>query len=156
MKYNFVSLIVILSLFSCSKERELSQEFEDALQQYQAENPIPQSKDLKNYIFIYEADFALEGKDTLLRITRLPSGIPKNSGCFGIYMVNKQPLVIYDDENLSSQLIKRKVKNNKLDEYVLSERMRHYVDYPPVYSFKVNDTKLKLLKIDTISDNWKK
>jgi hypothetical protein len=156
MKYNFTSLIVMLSIFSCSKERELSQEFEDAVQEYQAKNPIPQSKDLKNYIFIYEADFALEGKDTLLRITRRPSGIPKNSDCFGVYIVNNQPLVIYDDENLSSQLIEKKVKNNKLDEYFLSERKKHYVDYPPVYSFKVNESKLQLLKIDTISDNWKK
>lgn len=155
MKY--ISFCLFILLFCCTQKSGLHPELEKAIQEYHAKVPIPQSTDLKDYVFIYEADFALKDDDTLIRIVRRPSGIPENSNCYGIYNVGDQiPVVVYDEKNLAGRFIRDKVKNATLQKYEVSEKKKHYVDYPPVYSFEVKGSKLKLMKIDTISDNWSK
>jgi len=153
MKYIFICLI--FSLHSCDEKSSLHPELEKVIQQYQSKIPIPQSTDLKNYVFMYEVNFSLKNKDTIIRIVRLPSGIPKNSSCYGIYQTEKiKQVVIYDEKKLGEKFIEQKVRNIALQKYQLSEKKKHYADYPPVYSYKVSGVKINLVKIDTISDNW--
>jgi hypothetical protein len=155
MRYFFIPIFFLL-LVGCKKQ-ELDTELEKAIQQYQAKVQIPQSSDLKDYLFVYVLNFSIKNQDTIINITRWPSGVPEKSNCFGIYQIgNSYPVVIYDDNNLGGSFIKEKVRNNSLQKYKLSERKRHFVDYPPVYSYVIKKDKINFVRVDTISDNWKK
>lgn len=159
MKHSFI-LILFLLIVGC-KKHDLDTELEKSIVEYQSKIPIPNSgdneNDLKDYLFVYIVDISLKGSDTIVNIVRRPSGIPKNTNYYGIYEVGESnPVVIYDENNLGGHFIKNKVRNSLLKKYELSERKRHYVDYPPVYSYVVKKDKINFFRIDTISDNWKK
>ncbi len=148
---------LFIMLFSCTPKSGLHSELEKAIREYQTKVPIPQSNDLKNYVFIYEVNFDLNNNDTIIHIVRLPSGIHEKYDCYGIYKVgNQQPVVIYDEKNLTGQFVVNKVKNVMLKEYEVTEKKRHYADYPPVYSYVIRKDKINFVKVDTISDNWKR
>jgi hypothetical protein len=157
MKYSFI--IIFFLLFVGCKKQELDKELEKSIIEYQSKIPIPNSdkNDLKDYLFVYVVDISLKGNDTIVNIVRRPSGIPKNTNYYGIYEVDASiPVVIYDESNLGGYFIKYKVRNSLLKKYELSERIRHFVDYPPVYSYVIRKDKINFLWLDTISDNWKR
>ena len=107
----------------------------------------------KKRIYVYSATFWKNKKDTLLVITRSSSGIPPNIKGFGIYEDNKlKPTFIVDQNNLGSQFVLKKINDIKKDFYWHEKNFPE--SFPPVYTYKINNRKLGLIKIDTIWKHW--
>ena len=61
---------------------------------------------------------------------------------------------MYDDYKISGHFINEKKKNQSINEFIIPKTKKQYVDYPPVYTYKVKNSKVALYAIDTISNNW--
>lgn len=158
MKYLYVLAFVVSLVLTGCKREDLNNELEKSIIEYQKKVPFPtlegNNNNLKKYVFIYVMDISLKDKDTIVNIVRRPSGIPKDSNCYGVYEINELPVVIYDDDNLGGTFIKNKVRNTLLKKYELAENRLHFVDYPPVYSYIIKKDKINLKSVDTTSNNW--
>ena len=72
---------------------------------------------------------------------------------FGIYEDTKlKPTFIIDEDNLGTRFILNKIKDVKDDFYWHGKKFPE--SFPPVYTYKIKNTKLELVKIDTIWNHW--
>lgn len=136
---------------SCARKDSLSKNFEPdflkVVENYQKEFPIPDGKWIKkntpflNPKYCYFVKFEKNKNDTVFWIQLLNNGIFDTHDKFGIYEDNNhQPTIIFDDNNLSDKILK-KIKNNKLDTFVVNNGIINDVMYPHVF-YKVKNKKI--------------
>lgn len=129
-----------------------------AILNYEKNVPIPNIKrenSSREYVFVYLVDFIKEKGDTIIKINRNSNGIYQNVDYYGVYMVEgKTPVVITDNDSLSKNFIRIKIKNNLLNKYRIEDYKSHYDESPPVYTYKIKKNTVNLISIDTISYNW--
>ena len=153
MKNLFFLLILVLNL-SCSREKEINTNFRNILIDYQSKYPIPkENHERGKRIYLYIANFSVINKDTLITITRSSSGITETTRGYGIYQKDGLlPTFVVDNKNVGERFLLRK-NNNNIDKYYWKSDV-FPESFPPLYTYKVIDEKFKLVKIDTIWNNW--
>ncbi|MBN8643439.1 MAG: hypothetical protein J0L86_16630 [Flavobacteriales bacterium] len=149
-----IYIFFLLLFINCTNKKEINLELENAIVDYQTKVPFPKSNKKEGYVFLYEVNFTKSKNDTLIQIVRRPSGVVENSDCFGVFFVNNYPVIMYDDYKISGHFINEKKKNQNINEFIIPKTKKQYVDYPPVYTYKVKNSKLDLYAIDTISNKW--
>lgn len=141
-------ILVLLIVFASCQKEDLNAEFRNEIIEYQKKIPIPYSAEK----YIYVANFSRIGNDTVFNLIRTP-GLSKYDNVWGIYQDELlQPLAIIDSQNLGKNLLYNSRKNRKIQDYI-SIRLKE--DFPPLYRYKIKKQKVILIKIDTISDNWR-
>ncbi|PDS22682.1 hypothetical protein [Flavobacterium branchiophilum] len=154
-----LSIIILFTLLCCVNKKEIDINLKRTLIDYQNKFPIPKSHVANNRIYIYTAYFEKDSKDTLLKITRSSNGIDsiflKKSGGFGIYEDDElRPTILFDNENIANKFILKKIF--KIDKKHYKKNNIFIEGITPVHSYKINNGKLVLIKIDTIWQNWDK
>lgn len=151
---NKIKILIVVIFFGCSQKENLNHDFKSVLINYQNKFPIPKLENKgKKRIYIYSAYFWKNKNDTLLVITRSSSGIMPNSKGLGIYEDRElKPTFIVDEDSLGTQFILNKIVDIKDNFYWREKKFPE--SFPPVYTYKVKNTKLELVKIDTIWKKW--
>lgn len=151
MKRKALCLFLLLVFISCKKE-ELSVDFRKVILEYQSNVPLPKIKNTNIDKYLYVVNFQKKGNDTLFNLIRCPS-ISKNDSVSGIYEDEiLKPLAIIDKNKLG--ISHYQIKKKDVDNFISNEFFRE--DFPPLYRYKIKNKRIVLIKIDTISDNWKK
>lgn len=156
LKYSPFPLLFLL-LISCEKkldENTVRPALQNIVFNYQKAIPIP--KNSSNNKFIYVVDFKLEGMDSILAISRRSKGLFISEKYYGVYKIGDIPFVVSDKNNISTHFVNKKIRNNKMAAYEIKQRELDYNEHPPVYNYKIHETEANLIRIDTISLNWKK
>lgn len=140
-------LLFFLFLSSCQNQ-DLDENFRKEIIQYKKKVPLPSNEER----YLYLVNFSQRGNDTLFTIIRSP-GISKHDIVTGIYEDKSLlPLAIIDDAKLGINYYNT-IKNENISDFV---RTQVKEDFPPLFTYKVSNNKIKLVKIDTISDRWTK
>lgn len=151
MKRITIYLLLPIFLISCKKD-ELSIDFKNVIIHYQNNVPLPEIKNQKTDKYLYVVNFDKKGNDTLFNIIRCPS-ISKYDSISGIYQDKTlKPLAIIDKDKLGINYYQ--IKNKEINDFVARHSSRE--DFPPLYRYQIKNKKIVLIKIDTISDNWKR
>ena len=140
--------------------KELNDELYNKLIDYQEKYPIPK-KDLKlEALYVYDAFFYKLKNDTFVLISRSPQGLNVANGdlIFGVYRDNNLlPTFIRDHWEFYSKKFLREIITDSasLKMFQPKPQIEYPESFPPLYTYKVEGTKLVLNKIDTIWDKWR-
>ena len=155
MKIRYTKRIIFILLIgltnSCHKTDSLDKNFEteflNIVENYQKEVPIPDRKWIKEYTpfldpkYCYYVSFEKNKKDTVFWIQLLSNGIYDTENKFGVYVDHGlKPTIIFDESNLSHKMLK-KIKNEKLDTFVVNNGLINDAMYPHVF-YKVKNKQI--------------
>ena len=153
------SLIILLlsfTLISSNQSKDLNESFKNAIIEYQKAYPIPTSKHTKRRNYVYSVVFYKKHNDTLFYVVRTSTGTEREFNFWGIYSDKiLKPTIIGDEENLSSKMVFNKIRNKALEKFYFYDK-NGPEEFPPLYRYLIKDRKLKLIKIDTLSEKWEK
>lgn len=153
---NIFLLLLVFILISFNKNKDLNDNFRNAIIDYQTAYPIPTSKQTKNRKYAYSVVFYMKNNDTCFYVVRTSTGTEKEFNFWGMYYDEKlKPTIIGDDENLSSNLIYNKKRNKELEKFYFFNKNGPEM-FPPMYRYLIKNRDIKLIKIDTLSKSWAK
>jgi hypothetical protein len=150
--------LTFLFFFACENKENLDIKFRNLIIDYQKQYPIPTGKQRKvEPIYLYSVKFKKKLNDTIIEITRISSGIDsvisKRSGDGAIYEDKElKPTLIMDNDKLGNRFILKKI--NKIDKKYYNRSDIFDEGFTPIYTYKVRNKNIQLIKIDTIWKHW--
>lgn len=153
---SLIILLISFTLISSNQSKDINESFRNAVIEYQKAYPIPTSKHTKKRTYVYSVVFYKKDNDTLFYVVRTSTGTEREFNFLGIYSDKiLKPTIISDEENLSSKMVFNKIRNKELEKFYFYDK-NGPEKFPPLYRYSIKDKKLKLIKIDTLSEKWEK
>jgi|GEM_PF-1581043 hypothetical protein len=153
---NIFILFLAFILISSDKNKDLNDNFRKAIIDYQIAYPIPTSKQTKKRKYAYSVVFYQKNNDTCFYVVRSSTGTDREFNFWGIYLDEElKSTIIGDDENLSSKMVYNKKRNKELEKFYFFDKDGPEM-FPPMYRYLVKNRDVKLIKIDTLSENWER
>lgn len=140
MKSKAILFYILLSFISCDENKEDEVNFEMELQKiilnYQNKVKIPDQKWIKNNTpfldpkYCYTLSFRKQKQDTILVVQLINNGIFESKNYYGVYKSKKlEPTLVQDENNLSHHFVK-KLKNQNLENFVVTSGPVNDTIYP--------------------------